>query len=345
MMPRKPESPVAVTRTARLPVPSLHGNLHRLMALLSLVSLCLILPVHAGSAGSSSAGDWTYGLGPNNDMYTSGWRQAGTGTRTWNAAADSFTFVWSGGDQIGRIGKNSSSSSALRAVKIKDVRASCMMSTTAEMKSLNTNGGSWYAFGVYGWTGPTANQHNEFYIDFQTSFNTSPGQNGYASIGSVTVDGIQFNCVKNMAMSWSPSQNQWRAECVSGTWSGAYKSAPWKGNVSIDIKKIFDYWISQGYPGDEYMNDLTWAIESFGGCTGNVVMSNIVVPNVSPATKAMFKPAAPVMYPTLASALFSLNGRILPTSLDARTGILSPAATVAVSQTTKGTALRISRQE
>jgi hypothetical protein len=295
-------------------------SISHVAAIPMLILICAFFSSYAGSAGSTTGGETVSNLGPNGDMYTSNWRDGNcTATRTWNALADSFSFTWNsagGNDQIGRIGKGCNSPGYVN-VKVDDVKSPCIMSETANMKSLNTSGG-WYIFCIYGWTGTADNfgaRHNEFYVFFQSTYNPAPGQNGYISIGSVTIDGVQFDCVKNLNMPWDNTRNQYMAIPKSGTWGGAAKAAPWSGNASVDLKKILAYFRANGLE-NEYVVEITWAIEGYSGSSGSIQMSNMVIPDIKASTATALKLVMPVAYPSLqaSTSLFSLNGRMVPTA-------------------------------
>ena len=204
------------------------------------------------------------------DLYTSNWRSgdfSGTALRTWNAAGDSFSFTWSttAGDQIGRIGKSHDSDGF--GVRVDGMRDNCVMSTDGEIRNLVTGPAGFYMFAIYGWTHeqnsgwPSPNGwNNEFYVIFQHQLNLGPGS-GNTTIGSVTVDGAVFDCYTN-DMPWgTPNQTQWLAVARDHAW-----------NASVDLKQVFAYWRTQGLP-DEYVVDLTWALEAGPGSRGELYLS------------------------------------------------------------------------
>lgn len=212
------------------------------------------------------------------DIYTSNWRGngfVGSATRKWNAMGTSFDFVWKTqkGNQIGRIGKSFFSRGF--GVRVDDIRNKCIMSTSASMTQLVSTKTNWYIWSIYGWTHqqnikwPKENGwNNEFYMVFRTTL--SPGSHDeYTSIGSVSVDDVVFDCYTN-DMSWgTANQTQWLAVARNPSWS-----------ASVDLKKIFAHWRSKGLP-NEYVVDLTWAIEGFAGSSGNLSLSNIVIPQLA----------------------------------------------------------------
>ena len=289
---------------------------NKLAMILAVILLFMCVSSNAaGSAGSSSGSETVRKQGPNGDIYTDNWRQGtSTGMRTWNAAADSFGFTWntpSGFDQIGRIGKDYTSP-GLANVKVDDVKSPCIMTASANMRSV---GGGGYVWGVYGWTGDqNGKKINEFYVMFQNTFNTTPGQSGYIDIGSVNIDGVNFSGVKNLHMPWAPTQNQYMAIVKSGPWSST-KPAPWTGDFSIDLKKVFAYFRANGLP-NEYVVDLTWAVEGNAGSHGQIMMSNLVIPDLNSSNTVVFNPAAPVADPAWQAgiSLFAVNGRIVQAS-------------------------------
>jgi hypothetical protein len=286
----------------------------RILAIASATLLSAFAASHAGEAGSSTGSESVFNLGPKGDIYTDNWRQGpSTGTRTWNAAADSFSFTWntpSGYDQIGRIGKNTRSPGVAN-VKVDDIRSNCIMSATANMKTLGNGGFVW---GIYGWTG-TANSHsarvNEFYVMFQNTFNTKPGTSGFIDIGSVDIDGVKFDCVKNLNMPWDPTRNQYIAIVKSGPWA-TLKKAPWTGDFSVDIKKVLAYFRQNGLP-NELVVDLTWHVEGNSGTSGSIMMSNLVIPDLMPTGTALFNPPARRDNPAwqAGTRIFALNGQAL----------------------------------
>jgi hypothetical protein len=287
----------------------------RVLPIASAMILFALASSNAGEAGSSTGSETVRNVGPKGDMYTDNWRQgSSTGTRTWNAAADSFSFTWntpSGFDQIGRIGKDYRSP-GLANLKVDDVKSDCIMTATANLKSVG-NGG--YMWGVYGWTGAqNGKKINEIYVMFQNTFNTTPGQSGYIDIGSVVIDGIRFDCVKNLNMPWAPTQNQYMAIAKSGPWNGT-KATPWTGDFSIDLKKVLVYFRQNGLP-NEYMVDLTWALEAMGGTHGQIIMTKVAVPDLNSPISAVFGPRAPAANPAwqAGTRIFAIDGRNLLSS-------------------------------
>ncbi len=227
------------------------------------------------------------------DRYTSNWRTSGfvgSATRTWNATGTSFGFNWSTrkGNQIGRIGKAFYSPGF--NVRADDIRDKCIMSTTASMTNLTSSTTKWYIWSIYGWTHsqnvkwPKLNGwNNEFYVVFKTTVNTGPGS-GYVSIGNVTIDGTVFDCYTH-DMPWgTTNQTQWMAVSRDPSWS-----------ASVDLKKIFAYWRSKGLP-NEYVVDLTWALEGGAGSSGKLSLSDVNIPALvhsnTPPSVVPQKPAA-----------------------------------------------------
>ena len=228
----------------------------------------------------SSTGPETAAVG---ELYTSNWRSsdfAGTALRTWTASGSSFLFSWSttAGDQIGRIGRAWNSPGL--GVRVDDVKKPCIMSTTAEAKDVASGG--FLIWGIYGWTHsdhvawPSPNGYNnEFYVTFRSWNGSYNGPNtqggGYVSIGSVTIDGVDFDGYVN-DMPWgTPNQTQWVIEARNASWTG-----------SIDLAKAFAFWRSKGLP-NEYVVDLTWALEAgagAGGSSGEIQLTSVVVPTL-----------------------------------------------------------------
>ncbi|MDB5106330.1 MAG: hypothetical protein JWP91_4019 [Fibrobacteres bacterium] len=295
----------------RSPESSPEAGFSRVAVIGSAILFLAFASAFGKEAGSSTGSETVRKQGPNADMYTDNWRQgAATGTRVWNAAADSMSFTWntpSGFDQIGRIGKDYTSP-GLANVKVDDVRSNCIMTATANLKSVGSGG---YMWGVYGWTGDQSGKKvNEFYVMYQNTFNSTPGQSGYIDIGSVTIDGFTFACVKNLHMPWAPSQNQYMAILKSGPWA-SLKPTPWTGDFSIDLKKVFAYFRLNGLP-NEYVVDLTWGIEAMGGTHGQIIMTKVVVPDLKASTHLLFNSRALVVNPAwqAGTRLFAVNGRI-----------------------------------
>jgi hypothetical protein len=245
------------------------------IAALILVTLCVSL-----NAGETT-GPETVVVG---DRYTSNWRSddfMGSATRTWNASGDSFGFAWrtQKGDQIGRIGRSRQVSNPGLGVRVDDIRDGCIMSVTASMTNLVSSVYQWHMWTIYGWT-HEANVpwpkddgwNNEFYVVFHTTC-TQPqaGDGGHRSIGSVTINGAVFDCYTN-SMAWgTTNQTQWMAIARNPSWT-----------ASVDLKKVFAYWRSKGLPND-YVVDLTWAIEAWEGSSGNLSLSNVNIPRLAPS--------------------------------------------------------------
>ena len=211
------------------------------------------------------------------DLYSYNWRSKGfkgSSSRNWNDQGTVFQFAWktSKGNQIGRIGKSFYSPGF--GVRVDDTRDNLVMSTNASMKDLTTPGSSWYIWSIYGWTHAKNTKwpmrkgwNNEFYIVFKSTVNTGLGS-GYVSIGSVSVNGVIFDCFTH-DMPWgTSSQTQWMAVSRKPSW-----------NASVDLKKIFAYWRSQGL-ANEYIVDLTWAFEGGAGSSGKLSLSNLKVPKL-----------------------------------------------------------------
>ena len=166
------------------------------------------------------------------ELYTSNWRSndfRGSALRNWTASGDSFFFRWSttAGDQIGRIGRTWTSPGF--GVRVDDVRKPCVMSTSAEARDVTSGG--FLIWSIYGWTHsenlgwPSPNGwNNEFYVTFRSWNGSYNGPNthggGYVSIGSVTIDGVDFDGYVN-DMPWgTPNQTQWVIEARNATWPG-----------------------------------------------------------------------------------------------------------------------------
>jgi hypothetical protein len=229
----------------------------------------------------SSTGPESVAVG---ELYTSNWRSndfRGTALRSWTATGDSFFFRWSttAGDQIGRIGRTWTSPGF--GVRVDDVRKPCVMSTNAEARDVTSGG--FLIWSIYGWTHsenagwPSPHGwNNEFYVTFRSWNGSYNGPNthggGYVPIGSVTIDGVDFDGYVN-DMPWgTPNQTQWVIEARNATWPG-----------SVDLSKAFAFWRSKGLP-NEYVVDLTWALEAgagAGGSSGEIQLTNIVVPTLA----------------------------------------------------------------
>ena len=206
---------------------------------------------------------------------TSNWRSddfKGTAYRQWDKSGSSFCFDWNTekGDQIGRIGV--SYGSPYLGVKLDDLKPECVMSTHATYTSTTKH---WFYWAIYGWThrdytywGNTPNGwDNEFYVVFYTDMKKANilSQPGCVEVGSVTVDGVVFDCYHTPRA----HQSQWLAVCRSNTW-----------NAAVDLKKIIAYWRSKGL-GNEYVVDLGWALEGFSPSIGKVQLTDISIPNLN----------------------------------------------------------------
>ena len=234
---------------------------------------------------NSTTGSETDTFGP---FFTSNWQSSdfqGTSSRQWSDTANSFNFAWNTnvGDQIGSIGVQYGSSylqnSSWQGVKISAIPPSCTMSTNAAWTPANNN---WFYWSIYGWTNNTytywgsANApngfDNEFYIIFYTQMTPAAilAQPGCVSKGSVTVDGMTFDCYETPRV----TQSQWLAVCTTGTWN----TAP-----SIQLAPIFDYWCSQGMSSSQYVESLSWALEGFSPSAGTLQLTNTVIPNLEAA--------------------------------------------------------------
>jgi hypothetical protein len=219
------------------------------------------------------------------DLYTSNWRSndfRGTAQRTWTTTGDSFFFKWTttAGDQIGRIGRTFPTP-ALGA-RVDDVRIGTVMSTTAEARDVARGG--FYIWSIYGWThseyaGWTSPNgwNNEFYVNFRSWNGSWSGPNtdpraGYVPLGSVTIDGVEFDGWLH-DMPWgTPNQTQWVIEARNPTWTG-----------SVDLAKAFAFWRSRGLP-NEYVVDLTWALEAGAGAgptSGEIQLTRVAVPSLA----------------------------------------------------------------
>lgn len=227
----------------------------------------------------SSTGSESVAIG---DLYTSNWRSddfRGTALRVWTPGGDAFFFRWTttAGDQIGRIGRTFPS--PVLGVRVDEVRPGTIMSTLAAARDVGTGG--FLIWSIYGWTHadyagwPAPNGwNNEFYVSFRSwngshrGPNTDP-RNGYVPIGSVTIDGVLFDGFIH-DMPWgTPNQTQWVIEAREPSWSG-----------QVDLSKAFAFWRSKGLP-NEYVVDLTWALEAgagAGGSSGEIQLTQVVVP-------------------------------------------------------------------
>jgi hypothetical protein len=234
----------------------------------------LLLFCYPSLRADTTAGSETVNFGP---YSVSNWRSddfKGSAFREWDKSGKSFRFTWTtdNGDQIGRIGVSYGSDHL--GVKIDDIRPDCTMSTDA-VYTPKTN--HWFYWSIYGWTNPNYTYwgntphgwNNEFYIIFYTDKPRSDflADKTEVDIGSVTVDGVIFDCYKTPRA----SQSQWLAVCRSKTWP-----------ASVNIRKIFDYWRSKGM-ADEYVVDLGWALEGFIYSSGTLHLSNINIPNLNSA--------------------------------------------------------------
>ena len=221
------------------------------------------------------------------DFTTSNWRSddfKGWASREWDASGKSFTFEWKtdAGDQIGRMGVTYGSH--LLGGKIDEMPAESVMSTDATFTPATDH---WFWYAIYGWTngdytywGNTkGGWNNEFYVIFHTDEPTADflKDKGVVAIGNVTVDGVTFDCFRTPRA----VQSQWFAVTRSKTWS-----------ASVNLKKIFDYWRSQGL-GNEAIVDLGWAVEGFSGSAGKLQLTNVVIPNLSAPAGAVKTSPAP----------------------------------------------------
>jgi hypothetical protein len=212
--------------------------------------------------GSFSSGNWR------SDDFK------GTADREWNDKADTFRFTWKTekGDQIGQIGVPYGSN--YLGIKIDDLRSDSVMSTDAVY---TTDDNHWFYWSIYGWTHKEYTYWGnaqggkgwdvEFYVIMYTEKPRSEflKDKGCEDIGSVTVDGVAYDCYKTKF----ENSTQWLAVRRDKTWSG-----------SVKLKQIFDYWRSKGM-GNEYIVDLGWALEGFGGSTGTLQLTNIKIPNLT----------------------------------------------------------------
>lgn len=230
----------------------------------------------------SSATD-TYFIG--SSYYTSNWRTnvfEGTGIRKWTNDAQRFEFEWNtiNGDQIGRIGRNTDSDPE-GAVQIKYIPENLLMSASFEIQDYSSSDGGWSIWAVYGWThreyiswppadGNNEGWDNEFYIVFATDLDLAAA--GSVLQGDAEIDGITYSFYKNNMPWGGDNQTQWMAVAEN----------PPVGTVSIDVQKFLDYWTTidggSGIPDDDYLVDLTFAIEAFGKSEGRLILFDIVIP-------------------------------------------------------------------
>lgn len=217
---------------------------------------------------------------------TSNWRSddfSGTAYRQWDVSGDSFRFTWNtkAGDQIGSIGVDYGSSylqdAKWQGVKIADIRPDSLMSTKAKWTPAN---GGWFYWSIYGWTHRTytywgspdapKGYDNEFYVIFYTQETPKDilKQPGCVAKGSVEVDGVVFDCYATLR----PNNSQWLA---------VRRGNQWNPSPSVKLKKIFEYWCSQGLDSNQYVISLTWALEGFGGSAGSLQLTNTVIPNLA----------------------------------------------------------------
>jgi len=226
---------------------------------------------------AETKGPETVNFGP---FSTGNWRSddfKGTAYRQWDDAGDSFRYVWKTekGDQIGRIG--ASYGSSYLGTKISELKSDAIMSTDAVY---TTDDNHWFYWSIYGWTNKDytywSNSQGgkgwdvEFYVILYTEKPRSEflKDKGCQDIGSVTVDGVTYDCYKTKF----ENSTQWLAVRQNRTWSG-----------SVNLRQIFDYWRSKGL-ADEYIVDLGWALEGFGGSTGILQLTNIKIPNLKMGT-------------------------------------------------------------
>ncbi|NBB91128.1 MAG: hypothetical protein GVY23_07970 [Spirochaetes bacterium] len=223
-------------------------------------------------------------------LYTSNWRTVpfdGSGHRMWNDDGRSFSFEWNtiSGDQIGRIGRSVDSDST-GSLRLHDIPEDYVISANAELSSLQSSGGGWYIWAVYGWThrddvswpitGDTTDEgwDNEFYIVFATNLPyLDPPEAGYVSDGTHDIEGTSYDFYHN-DMDWgAENQTQWMAVAQSqSSWPGA---AP----VSIDVGAFLERWVDKNnIPETDYLVDLTLAVEAFGPSSGSLTLSDIVIP-------------------------------------------------------------------
>ena len=261
------------------------------LALCALTASCEDLGAGSSSAvvydTSSSAID-TFFIGER--LYTSNWRTVpfeGTGNRAWTNTGTNFMFEWNtvAGDQIGRIGRNVDSDAA-GSLQVSNIPVDYRISATATLSNLHSSGSGWYIWAVYGWThwvdvtwpitGDDTNEgwDNEFYIVLDTNLPyLTPPSAGYIAQGIAVIDGVTYNFYRNN-MSWgADNQTQWMA--VAQT--------PWPGSapVSVDVQKFLDHWATTdppSIPAEDYLVDLTLAVEAFEGSRGRLTLSDIVIP-------------------------------------------------------------------
>jgi len=237
-----------------------------------------LLSSHLLLTAAESTGPETVKFGP---FSTGNWRSddfKGTAHRQWSETADSFRFDWKTekGDQIGRIGV--SYGSPYLGIKVDDLKADCVMSTDAVYTTPDNH---WFYWSIYGWTNKDytywSNSQGgkgwdvEFYIIQYTEKPRSEflKDKGCEDIGSVIVGGEGYDCYKTKF----ENSTQWLAVRQKRTWSGA-----------VNLKPIFSYWRSKGL-GNEYIVDLGWALEGFGGSTGTLQLTNTVIPNLMAENK------------------------------------------------------------
>ena len=249
------------------------------------------------SSGSSAPGfdDYDHSSGDidtffiDPSWYTSNWRTGdfeGTGFRQWMEDGSNFEFHWDTvvGDQIGRIGRNAESF-ADGDTPLEDLTASMWMSATAELRNVSTVAeGDWYIWAIYGWTHRAyvpwpdtddpddAGWDNEFYIVFDTNLPyLDPPEAGFIAQGSATIDDIEYDFYRN-DMDWgTPNQTQWMAVARSG-WTSP-------GPVVVDVQKFLAHWVNEGaIPGEDYLVDLSFAVEGAAGTSGELVLADIIIP-------------------------------------------------------------------
>ncbi len=188
-----------------------------------------------------------------------------------------FKYDWNvnSGGTIGGIEKGASSKSPGYPCQIKDVRD---WTTSVTMnKATTTNDGRW-VFGIYGWTDdetPGYPWQDEFYI---TEYKSPLKGDGIdPKIGELTLpSGAIYDMYKGQFKDQDGNPNgKFRLKAVRRT--------PRTGSMTVNMKPFFDFWRNMNY---NPMRDtdpivrLGWAVETFGGTTGTVNLTNIDLPQL-----------------------------------------------------------------
>lgn len=90
---------------------------------------------------------------------------------------------------------------------------------------------------------------------------------GLVDKDAVTMEGVTFDCYASIRT----NQSQWFAVCRTNTWNPA---------PAVKLRKIFDYWRSQGLDDNQYVVSLAWALEGFVGSTGTLQLTDTLIPNL-----------------------------------------------------------------